>query len=174
MFSDEPRVPHQHHCRRYLRFGFQLSLLDHAPIRIKASDFHRTREHEQSIRVPRHLRSRFSVHVHESRICGRVSLLASRVTPVRFADPDNRRFQAVSKRNQDSWLGTSICLAHGVVSKDGESDIYGLHRLTNQGRWFIQHLAWVPVAARSGYPNILSSLNSTLSLMMKKAARANL
>jgi hypothetical protein len=174
MFSDKSRGPHQHHCRRYLRFWSQLSLLYHAPIRIKASDFHRTREHEQSIRVPSDLRSLFSAHIHEARICDRVSLLASRVTPVRFADPDNRRFQTVSTGDQDSWLGASICLAHGVVSKDGGSDIYGAVTVDQSRRWLIQHLAWVPVTAQSGYPNILSSLNSTLSLMMKKAARANL
>jgi hypothetical protein len=157
-----------HRCR------FQHSLLYHAPIRIKAFDFHRTREDEQRNRAPRNLQSRFSAHLHESRICDRISPLASRVAPVRFADPDNRRFQAVSTRDQDSWLGASICRAHGVVSKDGGSDIYGAATVDQSRRWLIQHLAWLPVAAPSGYPNILSSLNSTSSLMIKYAARASL
>jgi len=168
MFPDKPpEFPISSIAADIYRFWFQLSLLYHAPIRIEAFDFHRTREHEQGIRDPRNLRSLFPAHVHESRICDRVSLLASRVAPVRFADPDNRRFQAVSTTDQDSWLGASICLAHGVVSKDGVSDIYGAATVDQSRRWLVQHLAWVPVTAQSGYPNILSSWNSTLSLMMK-------
>lgn len=175
MLSDKaPEFPISTIAVDIYRCRFQRSLLYHAPIRIKAFDFHRTREDELRIRVPRDLQSHFSAHLHESRICNRISPLTSRVAPVCFADPDNRRFQAVSTRDQDSWLGASISLAHGVVSKDGGSDIYGAATVDQSRRWLIQHLPWLPVAAPSGYPNILSSLNSTLSLMIKYAARASL
>ncbi len=68
------------------------ALLYHAPIEIKVFDFHRTRENEQSIRVPRNLRSLFSARFHESPLSA-------------TADPENDRFQAVSKRKgQLLWL----------------------------------------------------------------------
>ena len=175
MLSEKgPEFPTSTIAADIYRCRFQLSLLYHAPIRIKAFDFHRTRVDEQRIRAPRSLRPCFSAHLHEPRICDRVSLPASRVAPVRFADPDNRRFQAVSTRDQDSWLGSSISLAHGVVSKDEDSDISGAATVDQSRPWLIQHLTWLPVAAPSGYRNILSSLNSTSSLMIKYAARASL
>ncbi len=175
MFSDKtPEFPISTIAADIDRSRLQRSLLYHAPIRIKAFDFHRTREVGQRTRVPRNLQSRFSAHLHESGICDRISPRASRVAPVPIGDPDNRRFQTVSTRDQDSWLGASISLAHGVVSKDGDSDIHGAATVGQSRRWLIQHLTWLPVAAPWGYPNILSSLNSTSSLMIKYAARASL
>ena len=68
------------------------ALLYHAPIRIKVFDFHRTRENEQSIEVPKNLRSLFSARFHESPLSA-------------TSDPENDRFQAVSKgKRQLSWL----------------------------------------------------------------------
>ena len=62
----------------------------------------------RSIGVPKNLRSLFSARFHESPLSA-------------TADPENDRFQAVSKgRRQLSWfLGASISMAHGVVSQDG-------------------------------------------------------
>ena len=68
------------------------ALLYHAPIGIKVFDFHRTRENEQRIEVPKNLRSLFSARFHESPLSA-------------TADPENDRFQAVSKRRRQlSWL----------------------------------------------------------------------
>jgi hypothetical protein len=92
----------------FLPFGFsKQSLLYHAPIRIKVFDFHRTRENEQRVGL-RKSQSLFSARFHESPLSA-------------TADPENDRFQAVSKgKRQLSWFwGASISMAHGVVSKDG-------------------------------------------------------
>jgi hypothetical protein len=68
------------------------ALLYHAPIRIKVFDFHRTRENERRIEVPKGLRFLFSARFHESPLSA-------------TADPENDRFQAVSKgKRQLSWL----------------------------------------------------------------------
>lgn len=69
------------------------ALLYHAPMRIKVFDFHRTRENEPRIEVSKALRSLFSARFHESPLS-------------RFnRDPENDRFQAVSKRKQQlAWL----------------------------------------------------------------------
>jgi len=92
----------------FLPFDFsKQSLLYHAPIRIKVFDFHRTRENEQRVGLPKP-QSLFSARFHESPLSA-------------TADPENDRFQAVSKgRRQLAWFwGASISMAHGVVSKDG-------------------------------------------------------
>ena len=68
------------------------ALLYHAPIRIKVFDFHRTRENEQRIELLKNLQSLFSARFHESPLSA-------------TADPENDRFQAVSKRKRQlSWL----------------------------------------------------------------------
>lgn len=58
--------------------------------------------------IPKKLRSLFSAPFDESPLSA-------------TADPENDRFQAVSKnKRQLSWFaGASISVAHGVVSKDG-------------------------------------------------------
>ena len=91
MLSDKARGHHLHHCRIFYRFGFTASnaLLYHTPIRIKVFDFHRTGESEQRIRVPRDLRSLFSARFHQSPLSA-------------TADPENDRFQAVSKARDSS------------------------------------------------------------------------
>lgn len=68
------------------------ALLYHAPIRIKVFDFHRTRENEQRLEVPKRYHP-------SSRL-----VFTSHPCPV-SRDPENDRFQAVSKRNKQlSWL----------------------------------------------------------------------
>jgi len=71
--------------------------------------------------VPKHLRSLFSARFHESPLSA-------------TADPENDRFQAVSKaKRQLSWFrGASISMAHGVVSKDGNLGSIGVERVSNQ------------------------------------------
>ena len=76
----------------FLPFDFsKQSLLYHAPIRIKVFDFHRTRENEQRVGLPKP-QSLFSARFHESPLSA-------------TADPENDRFQAVSKgKRQLSWF----------------------------------------------------------------------
>jgi len=78
------------------------------------------------------------------------------------ADPENRRFQAVSKRIQHLWLGTSIAwLTAWSVKMQDLGFTSGVERLTNQRSWLFQHKNGFPVPAQSNYRNILSSLNTT-------------
>jgi hypothetical protein len=67
------------------------------------------------------------------------------------ADPENDRFQAVSKdKRQLSWFaGASISMAHGVVSKDGNLGLIGVERVSNQLGWFGQHKFGFPVPAHN-------------------------
>ena len=93
LLSDKVRGRHLHHCRIFYRFGFsKRSLLYHAPIGIKVFDFHRTRQKKQRIGSSKKIRSLFSAPFDESPLSA-------------TADPENGRFQAVSKgKRQLSWF----------------------------------------------------------------------
>ena len=97
MFPDKLPSPLSAPLPRFLPvLGFVFSLLHHAPIRIKVvQESHPAGEKEQGPGDPRVSHGTSPAH-------------SSRRPLSAFADPEKRRFQAVSKRDQHSWLSTSI------------------------------------------------------------------
>ena len=97
MFSDKLPSPLSAPLPRFLPvLVFVFSLLYHAPIRIKVvREGSPAGEKEQGPESPE--------------ISQKLPCSFEPETPVPHnADPEKRRFQAVSKRDQHSWLGTSI------------------------------------------------------------------
>ncbi len=144
-----PRVRHQHHCRVFYRFRSQVSLLYHAPIRIKVvRENHPAGEKEQDRETSENL-SDLPLLVRAGDPC---PLLRTQKIVGSKPCPKGSAFM----------VGFQHCMAHGVVSKDEElGSISGVERLTNQLAWLFQHKPGVPVPAQCDYRNILSSLNST-------------
>jgi len=89
-------------------------------------------------------------------------------TPVRYCGPRKSSVPGRVQKGSTFMVGCQHCMAHGVVSKDEElGSTSGVERLTNQLAWLFQQKLGFPVPAQTDYRNILSSLNSTESLMMK-------
>jgi hypothetical protein len=89
-------------------------------------------------------------------------------TPVRLSGPRKSSVPGRVQKSSTFMVGCQHRMAHGVVSKDrGLGSMIGVERLTNQLAWLFQQKLGFPVPAQTDYRNILSSLNSTESLMMK-------
>jgi len=101
---------HLYRCRIF--FGWRcLSLLHHAPIRIKViRDDHPAGEKEQGLGAIQDLKPRHCSFKPDP-------LSAS-------ADPENLRYHAVSnrKKRQVSWVDSSAFVAHGLGNKDVAKD----------------------------------------------------
>ena len=94
MLSDKPRDRHLHHCRIFNRFGFQQAMLycTMHPSGSRCSIFIALVKMSRGAGVPKNLQPLFSARFHESPLSATV-------------DPENDRFQAVSKGGRQlSWL----------------------------------------------------------------------
>ena len=139
MLSGQARDRHLHHCRVFYRFGFQQAMLyctmhpsgSRCSIFIALVKMSRASE---SQKMPDHC---FSARFHESPLSS-------------TADPENDRFQAVSKGwRQLSWLRVPAFQWLTAWSvKMQRSDQSGAERVSNQPRWFFQLKNGFPVPAR--------------------------
>jgi len=131
-------------------FGFSLSLLYHAPIRIKSFGTFQPLE-EKGCRAERPQRPR-----------SEATRWFSPTPPVPFHGTQKIVGSKPCPKGSTFMVGCQHRMAHGVVSKDEDlGSISGVERLTNQLTWLFQHKNGFPVPAQSNYRNILASSNST-------------
>ena len=108
-------------------FWSQISLLYHAPIRIKVvREDPPAGEKEQNLET-----SAISQNVHCS---------FEPETPVRSCGPRKSSVPGRVQKRSTFMVEGQHCVAHGVVSKDGGlGSVNGVERLTNQQTWLFQH-----------------------------------
>ena len=110
----------------FYRFGSQVSLLYHAPIRIKVvRENYPVGEKEQD-------------HGDLQQLLNS-SLLVRTRNPCPLCGPRKSSVPGRVQNESTFMVGCQHCLAHGVVSKDGDLGlISGVERLTNQLSWLSQ------------------------------------
>ena len=149
-FLTSSQVPYQHPCRVFYRFWF-LSFL--------YCTMHPSGSRSFGKIIPPVRRSRGTETSNNS---WNPPCSFEPETPVRFCGPRKTSVPGRVQKGSTFMVECQHCMAHGVVSKDGElGSTGGVERLINQRSWLFQHKTGFPVPAQRDYRNILASLNST-------------